>query len=151
MFNKFLSNKDGFTLVEVLASIVLLTLILTTFLMMFAMGAKTNVASETIFDSTYEVQNELEKIIELSSRPTVPENRLFIIQEELGYDRQPSILKSEVDWDVLSKDVQHYKMNIYLEKTEDQLARVLVELVEEPNTNPKAQMETILTWEGETP
>ncbi|MFP3324076.1 prepilin-type N-terminal cleavage/methylation domain-containing protein [Planococcus sp. SIMBA_160] len=151
MLCKFLSNKDGFTLVEVLASIVLLTLILTTFLMMFAMGAKTNVASEAIFDSTYEVQNELEKIIELSSRPAVSEKRLFIIQEELGYNRQPNLLESGVDWGVLSKDVQQYKMNIYLEKTEARLIRVLVELVEEPNTHPKAQMETVLTWEGEAP
>ncbi|MDE4085036.1 prepilin-type N-terminal cleavage/methylation domain-containing protein [Planococcus maritimus] len=151
MLNKFLSNKDGFTLVEVLASMVLLTLILTTFLMMFGMGAKTNVASETIFNSTYEVQNELEKIIELSSRSTAPENRLSIIQEELGYERQTSVLKNGVTWGVLSKDVQQLKMNIYLEKTEARLARVLVELVEEPNTNPKAQMETILTWEGEAP
>lgn len=151
MLNKLLTKKDGFTLVEVLASIVLLTLILTTFLMMFAMSAKTNVASEVIFDSTYEVQNELEKIIELSSRPVAPGNRLFIIQEGLGYEEQTSVLKNGVSWGVLSKDVQQHKMNIYLEQTEAQLARVLVEVVKEPNTNPKAQMETILTWEGEAP
>ena len=46
-------KENGLTLIEVVASIVILTLIITTFLMMFLQSAKTNKTSETIIDSTY--------------------------------------------------------------------------------------------------
>lgn len=147
-----LKTEKGFTLVEVLASIVLLTLIVTTFMMMFAMGARTNVASEGLFNSTYEVQNVMEKIIELSDQPAAPTARVETIKSKLGYTQQTRVVKSGTSWDRLTKKVgNQHVMEIRLEETESQFVRVLVEVSEEGNGKSKAKMETLLTWKGVNP
>ena len=64
---KLQKNEKGISLVEVLASIVILTLLLTTFLMMFVQSAKTNKKSEEIIDATYIAQTEMENIYAVSS------------------------------------------------------------------------------------
>lgn len=149
---KLKNAQNGFTLVEVLASIVLLTLIITTFMMMFAMGARTNVASEGLFDSTYAVQNEMEKLIELSAQPVSPPDRLETIEQALGYSRQSGVTENGTTWGRLSKQAgaQHV-MDIRLEETTSHFVRVLVEVGSAEGGNPKAKMETLLIWEGEAP
>jgi len=59
-------GENGLSLVEVLASFVILTLLLTTFLMMFIQSAKVNKSSEHIIDATYIAQTEMENMYALS-------------------------------------------------------------------------------------
>lgn len=150
--NKYKRKQSGFTLVEVLASIVLLTLIITTFMMMFAMGARTNVVSEELFDSTYAVQNEMEKIIELSAHAVLPDARLATIQQALGYSQQAPVTANGASWGRLSKQLtpQHV-MEVRLEQTSSRFVRVFIEAGEVGKENSRAKMETLLTWEEETP
>src|SRR5690625_6456628 len=69
--NQFKINEHGFTLIEVLASIVLLAIILTSFGMIFAQSLKTSNTSERIIDHTYIAQREMERIYELSTKVSV--------------------------------------------------------------------------------
>ena len=76
------NDESGLSLVEVLASIVILTLLLTTFLMMFLQSAKVNKTSENIIDATYIAQTEMEKIYALSTntKNVCKEKRLLKVQ-----------------------------------------------------------------------
>ena len=62
------SNNKGLTLVEVLASIILISIILFTFFSFFIQSAKTGKSSEEVVDATYLAQGEMEKIYEVSNK-----------------------------------------------------------------------------------
>ena len=149
---KWLKTENGFTLVEVLASILLLTLVIVTFMMMFALGARTHMTSKELFNSTYEVQNEMEKMVELSAQAVTSSARITAIKESLGYTPQAAITESGVRWGRLTKKVgTEHVMEIRLEETTSPFVRIIVEVAEEGNINEKVKMETLLTWEGVDP
>src|SRR5690625_3684322 len=85
-------NENGLTLVEVLASVVLLTIIITIFLNVFMQSAKTNTTSEEIVDATYLAQTEMEKIYSKSIETKYNERENIFL--ELGY----SPLSTENEW-----------------------------------------------------
>lgn len=63
---RFLQQEQGISLVEVVASIVLITIILISFSGFFLQSKKIHVASESIVDATYVAQKgytEYEKIL----------------------------------------------------------------------------------------
>src|SRR5690625_5676952 len=85
-------DENGLTLVEVLASVVLLTIIITIFLNVFIQSAKTNTTSEEVVDATYIAQTEMERIYSksLALEHNKPENGI----RELDYN----LLSSEGEW-----------------------------------------------------
>lgn len=62
----FLQDNKGFTLLEAIASLLLITIILITFFGFFLQSKKTNSLSETITETTYIAQKEMEQIYLLS-------------------------------------------------------------------------------------
>ncbi|WP_210468764.1 prepilin-type N-terminal cleavage/methylation domain-containing protein [Sporosarcina sp. 6E9] len=144
---KWKANEKGISLVEVLASIVILTLLLTTFLMMFVQSAKTNKKSEEIIDATYIAQTEMENIYAVSRNPD------FI-------DRKTA-MKSLYQFDEIKKHYYTNKNNMYIEvrfkdvkleeeKIIDDLIGIIVVVRESQNDEKvQAQMETILYWEAD--
>ena len=64
--NKLLSSQKGISLIEVVASIVIISIILISFFGLFVQSSKTEKSSEQIIDATYVAQVEMEKIYELS-------------------------------------------------------------------------------------
>lgn len=141
---KLKMDERGFTLVELLASFVLITLLLTTFLMMFAQAAKTNVASETIIDSTYTAQTEMEKIYAVSKRP-LDSTRIAAI-ENLGYTK----VGTDSIWLKFKKKSlnENEEINIRLENKDEKMTRIIIEVYEGTKPNPSAKMENVLIWEG---
>ncbi len=59
---KIVHNEKGVTLVEVVASFVILVILLISFYTLFIQTAKTTKSSEDIVDATYIAQTEMEKI-----------------------------------------------------------------------------------------
>ncbi|WP_155590366.1 hypothetical protein [Lysinibacillus cavernae] len=59
---KSLKNEGGFSLIEVVSSLILITIILLSFFGLFIQSNKTSKTSSTIVDSTYLAQNEMENI-----------------------------------------------------------------------------------------
>ncbi|MFJ7182437.1 prepilin-type N-terminal cleavage/methylation domain-containing protein [Lysinibacillus xylanilyticus] len=59
---KNMQNDKGFTLIEVFASLILITIILLSFFGLFIQSNKTTKTSSTIIDSTYLAQTEMENV-----------------------------------------------------------------------------------------
>jgi prepilin-type N-terminal cleavage/methylation domain-containing protein len=62
------ANNRGLTLIEVIASLVIISIILLSFLGLFIHSKKTNVSSEGIQDATYEAQKAMEKLYTIANK-----------------------------------------------------------------------------------
>lgn len=79
--NGSISGEEGMTLVEVLASIVLLSLIITTFLSFFIQAAKTNNRTDAINEATFIAQEQIELLTYYANTKNV-EDTLELIKNE---------------------------------------------------------------------
>lgn len=143
------SNDKGFTLVELLVSFVLITILLTTFMMMFTQAAKTNNSSENIVDSTYIAQAEMEKIYGLS-KSISSEKKVDAFPVAQYF---PPVKKTVegVTWDEYKKRKNHPSQAdvfIRIEDTTEKMTRIIIEVYEKTKANPSAKMENVLIWEG---
>ena len=73
--------EEGMTLVEVLASIMLLSLIITTFLSFFIQAAKVNNQTDTVNEATFIAQEQIELLTYYSKTESV-EKSLKLIESE---------------------------------------------------------------------
>lgn len=139
-------NEAGLTLVEVLASIVILSIVLLLFLLTFLQFMNTSRQSEEVITATYLAQTEMESLYEMS-REIDRDERKSNLQMK-GYAN----IGLENDWDIFEKEVndedydERYIMRIKFQERDDQLTRVIVEISDFLNTHPKAQMENLLEW-----
>ncbi|HJF32402.1 MAG TPA: hypothetical protein K8V56_11595 [Sporosarcina psychrophila] len=136
-------GENGLSLVEVLASFVILTLLLTTFLMMFIQSAKVNKSSEHIIEATYIAQTEMENIYALSTSFT----REAAIKSLVDYTKEPDVEGWTVFNKLYSPDIS---IKVKLKNKTGEMDRVLVEVIEPPSSNtPKAQMENVIIWRAD--
>ncbi len=70
---KFQHNEKGFTLLELLVSVVLLTIVVGALLSMFVTSTKTNITSAEVVDEGYMAQKHMEKIYSLGKDKSVSE------------------------------------------------------------------------------
>ncbi len=85
---KLLKQESGFTLVELLASIVLLTIIVTTFLSFFVQAGRTNNRIDDMNEATFLAQEQLELITAYSETETVEKTKDKLTTNKNGYDIQ---------------------------------------------------------------
>ncbi|MBO1003382.1 prepilin-type N-terminal cleavage/methylation domain-containing protein [Pseudogracilibacillus auburnensis] len=136
-------NEQGLTLVEVLASIVILSIVLISFLMVFIQTIKTNQKSEEIIDATYLAQREMERMYDLSRELEVSKRPEWFIEE--NYDHRPSM----DNWEVFSRSEEGtaYKIEVSWTDKGDQMTRIIIKVYDSnESTEPKAQMENLLKW-----
>lgn len=140
--NEISHNEKGLTLVEVLASIVILSIVVTTFLLVFTQTAKTTLQSEETVDATYIAQTEMENVYEMS-RDASP---YMTFEDKEGYS-QTSI---HTNWDSFVKHLPEDKLYVFLsfqEVEETDMTRVLIEVKHNTDDErPKAQMENLFKW-----
>ncbi|MER2090754.1 MAG: prepilin-type N-terminal cleavage/methylation domain-containing protein [Sporosarcina sp.] len=138
-------EENGFTLIEVLASIVILTLLLTTFLMMFLHSAKVNEASGHIIDAIYKAQTEMEKIYAASLSTAFSGREGAIVN--LDYEKKVS----EGSWKVFEKkdDQEDRLVKIRMLDRNVNMTRLIVEVYEGPDKILRAKMENILMWKAD--
>lgn len=138
-------GEDGLTLVEVLVSFVLLTMLLTTFLMMFLQSTKANKTSENVINDTYIAQSTMEKMYAFS------ENTLYSKREEIllnpsvgGYTKK----SNQNGWMVFEKDDVDTNdlIKVRLKNRTGTMDRVIVEVYEMPEKTLRAKMENVLVW-----
>ena len=91
--NGSLSGEDGMTLVEVLASIVLLSLIVTTFLSFFIQAAKTNNRTDAINEATFIAQEQIELLTYYAATETVEETLDLMETESTGFAIESNLTK----------------------------------------------------------
>lgn len=85
---KLLKQESGVTLVELLASIVLLTIIVTTFLSFFVQAGRTNNRIDDMNEATFLAQEQLELITAYSETETVEKTKDKLTTKKNGYDIQ---------------------------------------------------------------
>ncbi|WP_181347475.1 prepilin-type N-terminal cleavage/methylation domain-containing protein [Thalassobacillus sp. CUG 92003] len=138
---KNLASNRGFTLIEVLASIVIMTIIITIFFTLFTQSARTTHQSESIINATYTAQQEMENIYHLSESMTVSDG--FAHMEDNGY-----AIANPGEAYILTHDKHGFHVRIEIERrSEDALNQVRVKVFENSSEEAlEAQMETIVTW-----
>lgn len=133
-------DERGLTLVEVLAGVVILSLIFVSIVNMLNQSARANKTSEEIIDATYITQREMETIYKLSKEG----KNLDALTD---YMKQPN----EANWEVYHKNVNdHLLLEIKKDDSDKPMVRIVVtayEVEDLAKTNPKAKMETLLKWE----
>ncbi|MDL4841681.1 type IV pilus modification PilV family protein [Aquibacillus rhizosphaerae] len=131
---KRLLSSKGMTLVEILASIMILSIIVVTFLTLFIQSARTNSISEDIMDATYVAQTQMEEIYNLS---TTSEQNINVLQDQSSCDADTSYIFTEKNGDFCVK-VRMKDSNIV------DLKDVVVEVYRDNKLESK--METKLNW-----
>lgn len=142
-----LKGERGVTLLEVLASIVILSIIVVTFLTFFIQSARTTNRSEEVLDRTFFAQTEMEEIYHYSS--------LY------DYETMIEVLKADSDF-YSGTDDQHqftkhkegHRVDIIIGQSYNQdklpiknLYTVIVSIYDQTDKK-QAQIETKLLFEG---
>lgn len=91
--NGSLSGEEGMTLVEVLASILLLSLIITTFLSFFIQAAKTNNRTDAVNEATFIAQEQIELLTYYATTKTVEETLDLMETESNGFAIESNLTK----------------------------------------------------------
>lgn len=141
MLMRLKHNEKGLTLAEVLASIVILSIILISGLSIIIQSAKTNKTSENIIDATYIAQKEMENIYEENH------NDSSIFKSLAGYEKQTAI----EDWDIYHVEREDYFVEVRVKESEQSpgMVRIVIQVYEdETKTISRAQMENLFKWEG---
>lgn len=142
----YFSTEKGLTLIEILASIVILSLIVVSFLSMFVQSSRTNNFSKRIVDATYVAETQMEEINNLNK--SLASSSLANLADEIknknGYTTDSSCSNC------YAKPISgHYVLvqfkNVSTVSTD--LGKVLIKVYKDNSkTSQEAQMEMIVTW-----
>ena len=139
-------QEKGLTLVEILASLVILAIIFISVLLILTQTMKTNKVSEEIIDATYVAQTEMEKIYAASKNK----------QRDSWFKDEYVEEADEGDWNVFSSLEHAFNISILWQEScrekctdlDKQMTRVVVKVYDKSDvTKVKAQMENLLKWE----
>ena len=134
----YFCSQKGLTLIEILASIVILSILITSFLSMFVQAAKTNNFSQNKMDATYTAESTMELMSNLVSSATA----LNSLSTPSGY----TILECSTCY---GKNVTgHYVyIKVYEKLSGSGLASVIVKVYQDSSKNKQeAQMEDLIAW-----
>ena len=134
-------EETGRTLIEILASVVLLAIIVIPFASIFVQSSKTISVSDTMIDATYVAQSEMERFYDFSRDNSISYENLVN-----GYSkREDSITGREYSYE---KQHEGYYVLVELDSKDNDLVNVLVKIFNNSSMDKlEAQMETIYLWE----
>lgn len=134
---KQLSKEDGLTLVEIIASIAILSIILFVILFVLLQSIQANKTSEEIVDATYIAQTTMEHIYDTSQ--TKPYDQWLANQERKT---------SEKNHDKVSFEQENFIIDIMISDYDDtELKHISIYVYEDTvQTNAIAHMENLLNW-----
>lgn len=144
------NNEKGFSLVEVMAAFVLISIILISFFTLFFKGRETTVESKKTIDATYTAQQEMESIYATTKQASNAsmKNILSTLQYQMKSCTNPS--------KTIYTNNTKYKNEVVVVEVfsnpKSTLRNVMVSVYDkrkvvdpcQPKVNPKAQMENIM-------
>ncbi|KGR91245.1 hypothetical protein CD30_07340 [Ureibacillus massiliensis 4400831 = CIP 108448 = CCUG 49529] len=138
-----MNNESGISLIEVVASVVILTIILLGFFGMFLQSAKTTQTSEEIVDATYIAQKNMEELYLQTKNGVYSINNYEDAISNLGYTKIDDYYTKTIDSKNYIKLTVQTPVNGY-----NHLTRVVIYVIEvnESKEVIKAQMENTLQW-----
>ncbi|HEY4601072.1 MAG TPA: hypothetical protein VIG73_07360 [Cerasibacillus sp.] len=136
-------NEEGLTLVEIVASIVLLMILLTIFINFLNQSAKTNKVSQGTVNATYIAQTEIEKLYQKSEDYFYSERAPLLDSYEL--------IGNENEWELWTKSEADFEFTLKLQQTDefDHLSHVVLEVKHKDDSKENALMQHIFTWKEE--
>lgn len=145
------NNEKGFSLVEVMAAFVLISIILISFFTLFFKGRETTVESKKTIDATYTAQQEMESIYATTKQVSNAsmKNILSTLQYQMKSCTNPS--KTIYTNDTKYKN-EVVVVEVFKNAKIDTLRNVMVSVYDQKKVtdpcqskvNPKAQMENIM-------
>src|SRR5690625_4290291 len=142
---KYFKNEAGLTLTEVLASIVLISIVIFLFSMIFLNFMDTLNKLEKVISATYVAQKEMERMYEFSKM--VP-----ITKIEDSNDFDYTKIETDGEWTVYKKEEEHYDIRLKIKKlaTEENenigLVHVFIEIHDLSTDKLETEMENFLDW-----
>lgn len=156
---RIISNERGISLIEVVASLVIITIIFLAFFNFFIQSKKTNVASEAIHDATYHAQKAMEQIyitstksgslqyLSTSSLPGTTFTKIAsdvnnnCVGDDLNKVEMIYRYSSDLATDPYQTDLMISKLCNYTNAT-----KVLIEVYEKNTSNKRAIVENVYIW-----
>lgn len=144
-----MKNDEGFTLIEVVASIFIIALLLTSFMSLLLSAAKSTQVSKEIIDYTLIAQSEIESIYQVS-RDSPKAQHLTIFVDQLGY----AVVSDQGNTIVYEKSTSQASINVTLSDYDDSellnetLSELKVHAISHENPNKGSQIETVIEWGG---
>ncbi|MEN0587678.1 type IV pilus modification PilV family protein [Kurthia gibsonii] len=148
------NNEKGFSLVEVIAAFVLISIILISFFTLFFKGRETTVESKKTVDATYTAQQEMESIYaEVQQKNKTGSASMENILSTLHYHQMKSCTNPPT---IYTNDRKYKNEVVVVEVFKNEkigtLRNVMVSVYDkrkvvdpcQPKVNPKAQMENIM-------
>lgn len=140
------NNEKGFSLVEVMAAFVLISIILISFFTLFFKGRETTVESKKTVDATYTAQQEMESIYATTKQATTASMKTIL--PELQY----KITSCTPTKTIYTKYKNEVVVVEVFSNPKPTLRNVMVSVYDQkkvtdpcqPKVNPKAQMENIM-------
>lgn len=154
---RFIKNERGLTLVEVVASIVILTLVLTSFLGLLLSVTKSAQQAREVIDYTFIAQQNMESIYEKSTSFSLSDLKT-IMTEELTFQesvRDPNVFtKKEKDandeiYEVKVSFSDYVPQKTVFDNLSTSLNRVVIEVTPQETSRPYAKIENLLEWDGQ--
>lgn len=147
------SSEKGMTLIEILASIVVLSIIIVSFLSMFVQSSKTNSLSKDIDNATYLAETQIEEINNMNNSLTKPSlfNLSTLILGKKDNSTNSNIYNTDPDRSCTNcfdmNDKSGRFVLIQLKSVSSDLGKVIVIVYkDDKKLNQEAQMEMLLTW-----
>ena len=144
---KQMNNQNGLTLVELLGSIVILSIIVVSFLGFFIQSARTTKVSGEIIDASYIAQQQAEEIYNYSTDQNI--DQLISQLQSEGYSYHKS-----GDTEEFSIVIERYRVDLDLSPAKDSDGNLIKDLhtllikVFDSNNKQGAQIETKFFFDG---
>lgn len=146
------NNEKGFSLVEVIAAFVLISIILISFFTLFFKGRETTVESKKTVDATYTAQQEMESIYaEVQQKNKTGSARMenILLNNKLQYKMTSCTNPAKTIYTKYKNEVVVVEV---FSNPKSTLRNVMVSVYDkrkvvdpcQPKVNPKAQMENIM-------
>lgn len=142
-----IKSNTGSIFVEILISLILISMVLLTFMSMFVTSAKVNRKSKDVLDATYSAQNLMEELYDLSLSKSL-ETSLDELQNSILTD---SFHEEIADEQVILGKYDDKDIAITIKDTEDEkLSLVKVEVYSDDTyTQSQAVMQSNLLWKDD--
>jgi len=143
----FIKSNTGSIFIEILISLILISMVLLTFMSMFVISAKVNRKSKDVLDATYSAQSLMEKLYDLSVSKSL-EITLNELQDSVLADSE---YKEKDGGQVIEGKYEDFDVKITIkDREEEELRTVKVEVYSDATyKQSQAIMQSNLLWKDD--
>lgn len=141
-----IKSNTGSIFVEILISLILISMVLLTFMSMFVISAKVNRKSKDVLDATYSAQNLMEKLYDLSLSKSLKTTLNELQDSVLAESKYEENAGEQV---ILGK-YEDFDVAITIKETEEEELRLVkVEVYSDDTTQSQAVMQSNFLWQSD--